>query len=187
MKLVIPLLAALLASCASGPSSSPETAALTPVAALDLPRYLGRWYEIANYPNRFQRQCVGETSAEYRLEASGKVRVQNRCRKADGSFAEARGVARRMGGEGSPRLEVRFAPAWLGWLPAVWGRYWVIDIDPDYQLAAVSEPNREYLWILARTPQVPEAAYQALLARLRQKGFSPERLQRTPQPGSAAG
>jgi len=76
---------------------------------------------------------------------------------------------------------VRFAPAWLSFLPTVWGDYWVIDLDPDYSLVAVSEPAREYLWVLARTPEVEPAAYQALLQRLAAKGFDPARL----QPGRA--
>ena len=72
-----------------------------------------------------------------------------------------------------------FAPAWLGWLPMVWGNYWVIDLDPAYQLVAVSEPNREFLWILSRTPAVDAAAYQALLGRLREKGFDLSKLEKS--------
>ena len=105
----------------------------------------------------------------------------NRCRLADGSLNEAVGEARRVGAADSAQLQVRFAPAWLSWLPMVWGDYWVIDLDPAYQLVAVSEPKREYLWVLARQPQVDEQAYQALLQRLQQKGFDLSRLQRSPQ------
>jgi apolipoprotein D and lipocalin family protein len=76
---------------------------------------------------------------------------------------------------------VRFAPAWLSWLPWVWGDYWVIDLDEDYQLVAVSEPKRDYLWVLARSRSVAPAAYAALLARLRQQGFDTGKLQRTQQ------
>jgi apolipoprotein D and lipocalin family protein len=76
---------------------------------------------------------------------------------------------------------VRFAPAWLSWLPMVWGNYWVIDLDPGYRLAAVSEPSREFLWILSRTPTVDAAAYQALQGRLQAKGFDLSKLERTVQ------
>jgi apolipoprotein D and lipocalin family protein len=93
------------------------------------------------------------------------------------------GRARQDGPADSPKLEVRFAPAWLSWLPMVWGNYWVIDLDPAYQLVAVSEPSREYLWVLSRTPAVDAAAYQALLERLRAKGFDLTRLERAAQPG----
>jgi len=76
---------------------------------------------------------------------------------------------------------VRFAPAWLSFLPMVWGDYWVIDLDAQYQLAVVSEPQREYLWVLSRTPKVDVAAYQALLARLGQRGFDVKRIELSPQ------
>jgi apolipoprotein D and lipocalin family protein len=111
----------------------------------------------------------------------GRVDVVNRCRRADGSQDVAEGVARQPGGPGSPKLEVRFAPAIVSFLPMVWGDYWVIDLDPDYRLAAVSEPKREYLWILSRTPKVDPAAYDALLGRLRAQGLDMKRLEPTRQ------
>ena len=94
-----------------------------------------------------------------------------------GEMAVAVGAARQVGDTHSPRLEVRFAPAWLSFIPAVWGDYWVIDLDPTYQLGAVSEPKREYLWVLSRTAKVEPAAYDALLARLASKGFDLKRLE----------
>jgi apolipoprotein D and lipocalin family protein len=75
---------------------------------------------------------------------------------------------------------VRFAPAILSFIPMVWGDYWVIDLDNKYQLSAVSEPKREYLWILSRTPQVPAAEYNALLARLKAQGLDTSKLVLTP-------
>lgn len=151
-------------------------APLQAVAPLDLPRYMGTWHEVAKYPNRFQRDCVADTSAHYRLQADGTVQVTNRCRQADGRVKTAVGQARAVGGPGTATLEVRFAPAWLSWLPWVWGDYWVIDLDDQYQLVAVSEPSQEYLWILSRTPQVDPKAYNALLARLAQQGFDLSKL-----------
>ena len=152
---------------------------LQTIERLDVGRYLGSWYEIAKYPNRFQRQCVSDTQAQYRLREDGQLDVINRCRQASGETTEAVGRARQIGAADSPKLEVRFAPAWLGWLPMVWGNYWVIDLDPAYQLVAVSEPNREFLWILSRTPAVDAAAYQALLGRLREKGFDLSKLEKS--------
>ena len=168
----------------SGSLFAQEVAKAEPLASiesLDVPRYMGRWYEIAKYPNSFQKKCVGFTSAEYALTADGEVSVANRCRLADGDTSEALGTARQIGGTTSAKLKVRFAPAWLAWLPSVWGDYWVIDIDADYQLVAVSEPRREYLWILSRTPKVPDAAYAALLQRLNAKGFDLRKLETTAQ------
>ena len=173
----------LLAPLAVPAQTTASPAPLQTIERLDVGRYLGAWFEIAKYPNRFQRQCVRDTQAQYRLRDDGQLDVINRCREANGEMAEAVGRARQIGAADSPRLEVRFAPAWLSWLPMVWGNYWVIDLDPAYQLVAVSEPSREYLWVLSRTPAVDSAAYQALLERLRAKGFDLTRLERTAQPG----
>ncbi|MDV7400615.1 lipocalin family protein, partial [Arthrospira platensis SPKY1] len=86
-----------------------------------------------------------------------------------------------IGGENSPKLKVRFAPSWLSFLPMVWGDYWVIDLDPSYQLAAVSEPKRKYLWILSRSPTVDPHVYEALIQRLEKMGFDTEQLEVSPQ------
>lgn len=169
------VLSAALAHAADG--APPAVAKLATIASLDVPRYMGRRYEIAKYPNSFQKKCVANTRADYSLQPDGRVQVVNRCRQADGEESVAVGAARQVGDARSPKLEVRFAPAWLSFLPVVWGDYWVIDLDPAYQLVAVSEPKREYLWVLSRTAKVEPAAYDALLARLTSKGFDLQRLE----------
>jgi apolipoprotein D and lipocalin family protein len=151
------------------------------IASLDVPRYLGTWYEIAKFPNWFQRKCLSNTKAVYSIKPDGNIRVLNSCRQADGDGTEAEGTARQIGAKDSPKLEVRFAPAWLSFLPMVWGNYWVIDLDSQYQLAAVSDPRREYLWILSRTPQIDPKAYEELLGRLQAQQFDIRKLELTPQ------
>ena len=173
--------AVLALGVASAQEPAPARTDLQTIAALDAPRYMGRWYEVAKFPNWFQRVCASQTQAQYQLQDNGTVRVLNRCRNAEGEWKEALGTARSVGPLGSPKLQVRFAPDWLAWLPLVWGNYWVIDLDDDYELVAVSEPQREYLWVLSRTPQVAPEKYQALLQRLRAQGLDVERLERTPQ------
>jgi len=158
-----------------------EATPLATIAALDVPRYMGRWYEIAKYPNRFQRKCVADTRAEYSLQPDSRVQVINRCRMGNGEWDAATGAARQIGGPNSPKLEVRFAPAWLSFIPAVWGDYWIIDLDPAYRLVAVSEPRREYLWVLSREPVVRPEIYAALLQRLRTLGFDAGKLETTVQ------
>jgi apolipoprotein D and lipocalin family protein len=153
---------------------------LVTIPSLDVQRYLGTWYEIARFPNRFQKQCASDTTATYSLRDDGRVRVLNRCRRADGGEEMAEGVARQVGGATSSKLEVRFAPAILSFIPQVWGDYWVVDLDDRYQLSAVSAPGRDYLWILARTPRVDPAAYEALLARLQGLGLDTAKLVATP-------
>lgn len=165
----------------AGKDAQPETGALKTIPALDVPRYMGTWFEIARYPAWFQKKCADSSMAEYSLMRDGHVQVINRCRKADGEWMQAIGEARQIGPSTSPRLEVRFAPSWLSFLPFVWGNYWVIDLDEDYQLVAVSEPEKEYLWILSRTPKVDSDRYDRLLSRLKQQGFDLDKLEVTKQ------
>jgi apolipoprotein D and lipocalin family protein len=157
---------------AQSPSNEPSPAPLEAIASLDVPRYMGTWYEVAKYPNWFQKRCIVNTSATYAVQPNGMLQVLNRCQKEDGSITDALGEAKQVGDANSPKLKVRFAPAWLSFLPFVWGNYWVIDLDAQYQLAAVSEPSRKYLWILSRTQTVEPKAYEALLQRLKQQGFN---------------
>jgi apolipoprotein D and lipocalin family protein len=157
---------------AQAPSNEASPAPLEAIASLDVARYMGTWYEVAKYPNWFQKRCIANTSATYAVQPNGMLQVLNRCQKEDGSMSEALGAAKQVGDANSPKLEVRFAPAWLSFLPFVWGNYWVIDLDPQYQLAAVSEPSRKYLWVLSRSKTIEPKAYEALLQRLKQKGFN---------------
>ena len=154
------------------------------VPRVDLQRYAGEWYEIARFPNRFQRRCTGNVRASYALRPDGRIDVVNRCLTADGSI-DAKGVARIVDERTQAQLKVRFAPAWLSWVPAVWGDYWVIGLAPDYSWAVVGDPGREYLWILSRTPQLGANALAAARAAARDNGFTIDRLQATPQTGSS--
>ena len=172
-------LSAATAQTPVGLAAAQSASPLVTIAALDVPRYMGTWYEISKYPNRFQKKCVAETQAQYKLQANGSVQVINRCRKDTGEIDEAIGEARQMGVATSPKLQVRFAPSWLSLLPFVWGDYWVVDLDDGYQLVAVSEPKREYLWVLSRTPTVSAQSYDALLVRLKAQGIDLGRLELT--------
>lgn len=155
---------------------------LTPITSLDLPKYMGRWYEISKFPNWFQRKCVSETHADYSIEPEGTVQVINRCRLDNGDINLASGKARQIGSSYSAKLEVSFAPEWLSFIPALWGDYWVIDLDAEYKLVAISEPRRKYLWVLSRSPKVDQFTYDALLERLRLKGFDIDKLEYTTHP-----
>jgi lipocalin/ligand-binding SRPBCC domain-containing protein len=155
------------------------------VSLVDLDRYAGDWFEIARFPNRFQRQCLGDVRASYSRRADRRIDVVNRCRSADGP-TEAHGVARIVDTQTFARLKVRFAPGWLSWLPMVWGDYWIIGLAPDYSWAVVGDPDRDYLWILARTPQLSDASVAAARAAARDNGFDIERLVPTPQSGGGS-
>lgn len=165
-------------------AQAPERPPVVAIDSVDLSRYAGRWHEVAKFPNRFQADCVAETTADYQLLENGQVEVINQCVQADGSVKRAVGRARLADKDGpSSRLKVRFAPRILSWLPMVWGNYWILDLTSDYTAALVGDPSREYLWILSRTPVLDEATYQRLVMAAAAQGFDVARLVRS-SPGS---
>ena len=168
--LAVPL--ALLAAQQSQP--------LRVVDSVDLTRYTGRWYEAARLPNKFQNNCAGDVVVYYTPRDDGRIDVVNRCRTTAGKVDEARGVGRKAGdGKSSARLQVRFAPKILSFLSSVWGDYWIIGLGPEYTWAVVGTPNRQYLWILSRTPQMSATSYARAVEIARGNGFDVSRLLRT--------
>jgi len=142
------------------------------VPDLDLARYEGRWYEVARKPNRFQKACASDVLVQYTRLADGRIEVFNQCSEADGDLRSVTGVARRPAPEEHPaRLEVRFAPAFLSFLPMVWADYWVIDLDPEYRWAVVGGPERKYFWVLSRTPDLPTEVLNGILERAKGQGY----------------
>lgn len=166
------LLFALSATVAAEPN--------VPVPAVDLQRYAGTWYEQAHLPLFFQRDCERNTTATYTLRDDGRIDVVNRCTTADGRVKESRGVARRVG-DSTSKLQVRFAPAVLSFLPFVWGDYWIIALDDDYRWALVGSPSREYLWILSRDRVLDPDVRSKLVERARGMGYPVEKLVSTLQ------
>jgi apolipoprotein D and lipocalin family protein len=156
---LLPLLAVALAS-------APERT-VKPVPQLDLGRYAGTWYELARLPNKYQQSCAHSVVVRYSLREDGRMDVLNQCVRADGTTSSVQGVARRAGDDlPASQLKVRFAPAFLSFLPMVWADYWVIDLAPDYRHAVVGGPDRKYLWILSRTPDVTDSTYREIVARV---------------------
>jgi len=151
-----------------------STAPLTTVDHVDLSRYAGKWFEIARYPNRFQRKCESDTTATYTIRPDGKVQVVNSCREKNGKITTADGTAKVVDAKTNAKLKVTFF-----W--PFYGDYWVIGLSPDYQYAIVGEPDRKYLWILSRTPSMGEATYQEVLRRVESLGYQPAKLIETPQ------
>lgn len=148
-----------------------------PVSELDLNRYLGKWYEIAAIPQKFQKGCVA-TTAEYSLRKDGQIKVNNTCRlnTVDGPVKTAIGRAWIPNHEKPAQLKVSFF-----WPFA--GKYWVIELGQDYEYAVVGHPSRKYLWILSRTPTLETPVLEELLNRIEQKhGYSRESLKFTLQP-----
>ena len=162
------------------PAVAAETAAPpATVAEVDVPRYMGRWHEIARLPMRFQNDCVRDVTADYRLNENRSVTVLNRCRKADGEMIEATGLAKAADAGGS-KLKVTFLPKGLRWLPFGKASYWILRLDASYQTALVGTPDRKYLWLLSRTPDIDEAVYQRYLDTAREQGYDLDGLIRNP-------
>jgi apolipoprotein D and lipocalin family protein len=152
------------------------TKPLEVVPSVDVRRYVGTWYEIATIPQRFQKGCVGVT-AHYTLRADGTIDVVNVCRKGtlDGPERSVRGKAWVVDKATNAKLKVRFFWPFTG-------AYWIIELEKDYQWAVVGHPNRTYLWILSRTPQMDAAVYEELLRKIAAKGYDLSRIKKTLQP-----
>jgi apolipoprotein D and lipocalin family protein len=162
-----------LYGCARG--RKPEGPPVSVVPRVELARYMGTWYEIAKYPNRFQKGCVGST-AEYRLARDGRsVEVVNRCREEDpgGKVRSIRGTAKVVDPETNAKLSVTFF--WPFSAP-----YWILALGTDYEYAVVGTPDRKYLWFLARTPTVPDDMYGLVLREAERQGFDPTRVVKSP-------
>ena len=157
-----------------------EDAPLRTVPYVDLERYAGTWYEIASYPQRFQKGCTATTAA-YALRKDGTIQVVNRCNRdsLDGRQTIARGQARVVDRKSNAKLEVSFF-----W--PFWGDYWIIDLDPEYRYAVVGHPNRKYLWILSRARTMDSLVYSGILERLTAQGYDIAKLQVTLQPQEPA-
>jgi apolipoprotein D and lipocalin family protein len=170
MAIVLSLLAAL-AGCNSAPTT--PAAPLPTVAAVDLARYVGGWYEITALPNRFQSMCVADTKAHYRA-IGDDIEVLNRCRQADGTIASATGIAKVVEGSGNAKLRVSF-------FRPFYGDYWVLALDPGYRWVLVGEPKRQFGWVLSRTPQMAPADLEAALQRAVELGYARADFKPTPQ------
>lgn len=161
------VLCLMLGACAGVDSRD----ALQTVASVDLSRYAGTWYEIARLPMWFQRHCV-DSKAVYSIRPDGAVGVHNECVTDTGVIEQAEGVARVVDVKTNARLTVVFD----NWFARLFGssregNYWILDLDQEYRTAIVGTPDRQFLWILSRTPQLDEPTYRGLVERARQLGY----------------
>ena len=144
----------------------------TPVASVDLNKYVGTWYEIARIPNSFQSKCAMNTTATYVMRKDGEIDVINRCVGSDGNVNIAEGVAKVMDTKTNAKLKVSFVKI-LG-IRLFWGDYWIIGLDRDYRYAVVGTPSRKYGWILGRTPALSDEEKEAISNILTKQGYNPE-------------
>ncbi|AFH48699.1 Outer membrane lipoprotein Blc [Ignavibacterium album JCM 16511] len=145
---------------------------LKTVDYVDLKKYAGLWYEVAKIPNRFQSQCVKGTTAKYTLKENGEIEVINSCIDKDGELDKTEGVARVVDKNSNAKLEVSFFSI-FGWRP-IWGDYWIIGLDENYQWAIVGTPGRKYGWILARQPKLDNETLEKIYSILKEQGYNPQ-------------
>lgn len=148
---------------------------LVTVPKVDLEKYVGTWYEIASFPQRFQKGCHC-TTATYTMTDKDYIIVENRCRKDSitGRETYIKGKAFIDPNSKNSKLKVQFFWPFKG-------KYWIIDLAEDYSYAVVGHPNREYLWVLAREPKINTETYDAILSRAKHNGFDIDRLIKTVQ------
>jgi apolipoprotein D and lipocalin family protein len=147
---------------------------LQTVSNVDLNRYTGRWYEIAKYPNRFERMCDRNVTATYAFSSGGKISVVNACTTREGKLTQSSGWAKVVDQKTGSKLKVTFF-----W--PFFGDYWIIDLGPNYENAVVGEPSRKYLWILSRTAKMDDKQYAEIASRLAAKGYDATKLERIKQ------
>ena len=153
-------LAAAVAGCVSGPKVDNA-----PVAALDLNRYLGEWYEIARFDHSFERG-IERAKANYTLNEDGTIKVVNSGVK-DGKPKTAIGKGKRTDTPALLRVSF-FGPFYAD--------YRVMMIDANYKYALVGSGGADYLWILSRTPTLAGDAKSELRAEAKRRGYDTEKL-----------
>jgi apolipoprotein D and lipocalin family protein len=167
----------LLPACAALQKGPVGNAAVpAPAKAVEVSRYLGKWYELARYEAGFQKDCEAVT-AEYSLTAPDEIKVVNSCRRGglDGKLSVANGKAKIVAGSNNAKLKVSF-------FGPFYGDYWVLDRADDYSWAIIGEPSGRYLWLLSRTARPGDQALQSLTARAAGLGYDTKLLRITKQP-----
>ena len=171
--LVVSVLAVLTACDTTERVEQSNLPDLPTVAQVDVPRYLGTWYQQALIPNKFQAMCVSDTRATYLRGGDGLV-VVNQCRKADGQIEKAQGVAKIVEGSNNAKLRVSF-------FRPFYGDYWVLALDSGYNWVLVGEPKREFGWILSRNNKLDETTLEQILDRAVSLGYDRNAFKRSVQ------
>lgn len=151
---------------------------IKPVQSFEVEAYLGKWYEIARLDHGFERG-LSQVTAEYSLRDDGGIRVINRgYSAADNKWEQAEGKAYFVEDKNTAHLKVSF-------FGPFYGSYIVFELDPQYQYAFISGPSRDYLWLLARQPQVSDKLKSEFIAAAKAKGFAVDELIFVEQPEEA--
>ena len=153
------------------------------VEHVELPRYLGTWYEIARKPMWAEDREARDVTATYELMDNGRVRVLNSCLNDEGEVEHSEGEALPLDTTNA-KLSVSFMPKALRWVPFTQGNYWIMRLEPGYNIALVGTPNRKYLWLLARDAQLDESTVRDWLHYAAEDGFDISDIIRPSQSGT---
>jgi len=145
------------------------------VKHVDLERFMGDWYVYAILPNPIERKAVNGIES-YALNPDGTIGITYTFRKGGkaGPQKTLRPKGRVFDTASNAEWRVRlFKP--------FWSKYLVVYLDRDYLYTAVGVPNRKFLWIMSRAPEIPEPVYQDILAHLQKEGYNTRRIVKMPQ------
>lgn len=148
---------------------------VTSIKDFSMDRYLGQWYEIARLPIYFEKDCVSNMMSTYTRKSNGHVKVDNECRHANGKTKRVIGEATTPY-DSKSQLLITFLPSWLNWISFGKAESKIFIMHTDYQTALVGSPDRKYLWIWSRTPQIAPATYQAYIKEANRQGFDTQKM-----------
>lgn len=154
-----------------------ETKTMNPLQAVDyvdLNRYVGTWYEIARFANRFQKNCAG-SKATYTLGDDGRITVINEC------YDPSSGKQRSVKGKAWVKDRATNAKLRVSFFWPFAGDYWIIDLGREYEYAVVGHPKRKYLWVLSRSPEMARETYEGILKQLERQEYDTSKLIQTAQ------
>lgn len=154
-------------------SSSAFAKGLPTAEYVDINRYIGKWYAISSLPQFYTWKCKGQT-AEYKIINEQSISVKNTCIKARGKSA-IYGQAVIENAATNAELVVTFNNFFTR-LFRVRGDYTIIKLDPDYKYVIIGSQDRKTLWIMSRTPDMPEEIYDEYIAYVDELGFPVEKL-----------
>ncbi len=160
--------AALLAGCSSPPP-------IPPAEHVDVDRFMGDWYVIGNIPTWPEREAYNAVET-YERDADGKIQTTFRYRH--GGFDEK---VKTMHPVGTVRPDTNGAIWGMQFIWPIQAEYVIVYVDPQYQHTIVGRSKRDYVWIMARTPTLPDADYQRLVARVAELGYDTSKLRKVPQ------
>lgn len=160
---------------ASGSLAAQSSSEVQTVASVDLNKYIGKWYEVASIPQSFQKKCVGNTTADYSFAEKNRIKVLNSCDTKEGQRNITEGRAEIVDKVTNAKLKVTFVKL-FDWVFTFGGKYWILELGPNYSYAVVGDPTREYAWILARNPSLDLQTLSGIENRLVQQGYDTSKI-----------